>query len=132
MAKGRITLKKRKERKQQKRRYHYDDYTPVTALFKPAVYDYAIDWIDKEVKPLLDDKSASVDANAIYYFAIKEENLRRFKRSLARLLKKIGRAKGTKYGEMMIFRYFCDPLHSTILCKEDSLKTTITRELLSI
>ena len=132
MAKGRSSIEKRKARKQQRRRYHYDDYTPVVALFTLAVRDMALEWIEKEVKPLLEDYSITENADEIYRFEFKDGTLRMFKRRLAKFLKRIGGAKGTKYGEMMIFRYFCDAKHSTISCKEDSLKSSVNRELYSI
>lgn len=132
MAKGRISLEKRKVKKQQKRRYRYDDYTPAVALFTLAVRDLAIGWIEVDVKPLLEGNFAHSSADEIWYFDFKEGTLRIFKRSLARFLKRIGIGKGTKYGELMIYRYFCDPNHSTISCTEDSLKSSIRRELLSI
>ena len=131
MAKGRISLEKRKARKQQKRRYRYDDSTPVVELFTLEVREVAIEWIEKDVKPLLEGYFACFSADEIWYFDFKEGTLRTFKRSLARFLKRIGIGKGTKYGELMIYRYFCDPNHSTISCTEDSLKSSIRRELLS-
>ena len=90
------------------------------------------EFAEKEVKPLLEDYSRTKNADEIYWFDFKDGTLRMFKRSLAKFLKRIGGAKGTKYGEMMIFRYFCDSKHSTISCKEDSLKSSINRELYSI
>lgn len=132
MTKGRSSIEKRKVRKQQRRRYHYDDYTPAVALFTLAVRDMACEWIEKEVKPLLEDYSRTKNADEIYWFNFKDGTLRMFKKRLAKFLKSIRGAKGTKYGEMMIFRYFCDSIHSTISCKEDSLKSSVNRELYSI
>lgn len=132
MTKGRITLEKRKAKKQQKRRYRYDDDSPVVELFTIAVRNMAIEWIEKDVMPLLEDYSAHFSADEIHFFEFKEGTLRTFKRSLARFFKSIGGKKGTKYGDNMIIRYFCDPRHSTILCKENSLKSSIRREILSI
>ncbi len=128
MAKGRISLEKRKVRKREKRRYRYDDYTPAVALFTKAVRNEALIWIENEVIPLLEDHSSKETADKIYMFNFKDGTIRKFKRSLARFLMSIGRSKGTKYGEMMIFRYFCDPKHSSISCKEDGLRTSINRE----
>ena len=130
MVKGRISLEKRKVRKREKRRYHYDDYTPAVALFTKAVRNMALIWIENEVMPLLEDRSSNVSADKIYQFNFKDGSIRIFKRSLAMFLKSIGRSKGTKYGEMMIFRYFCDPKHSSISCEEDGLRTSINRELM--
>ena len=132
MSKGRISLEKRKVRKQQRRRYHYDDFTPVVALFTLAVRGIACEWIENEVKPLLEDYSITENADEIYWFNFKDGTLRQFKRSLAKFLKRTGGAKGTKHGESMIFRYFCDPKHSTISCKEDSLRSSINREFYTI
>lgn len=131
MSKGRISIAKRKVRKQQKRRFHYYDVTPIVELFTLAVRNLAIEWIEESVKPLLEDDSACLSADKIYYFKFKKGEIRKFKKALARFLKSIGRGKGTKYGEMMILRYFCDPNHSNISCKEDSLKTSIAREFAS-
>jgi hypothetical protein len=89
----------------------------------------ACEWIEKEVKPLLEDYSRTKNADEIYWFNFKDGTLRMFKKRLAKFLKSIGGAKGTKYGEMMIFRYLCDPNHSSLSCQEDSLKTSIYREL---
>ena len=128
MTKGRISLEKRKVRKREKRRYRYDDYTPAVALFTKAIRNEALIWIENEVIPLLEDHSSKETADKIYRFDFKDGTSRKFKRSLARFLMSIGRSKGTKYGEMMIFRYFCDTKHSSITCKEDGLRTSINRE----
>jgi len=130
MAKGRISLEKRKVRKREKRRYRYDDYTPAVALFTKAVRNEALIWIENEVKPLLEDRTSTESADKIYRFDFKDGTIRKFKRSLARFLRRIGRSKGTKYGEMMIFRYFCDTNHSSISCKEDGLRASINREFM--
>ena len=130
MTKGRIALAKRKKRKQQKRRYHYDDYTPAVSLFTIAVRSMVLNWIENEVKPLLEDRSSTESADKIYRFDFRKGTTRMFKMSLARFLNSIGRSEGTKYGLMMIFRYFCDPKHSSISCKEDGLRTSINREFM--
>ena len=132
MAKGRLSLEKRKAKKQQKRRYRYGDLTPAVDLFTLAVRDLAIEWMEKDVKPLLDGHLALKCAEGLYYFTFRNGTLRAFKKSLARFLVRIGGKQGTKYGEIMIIRYFCDPKHSTISCKEDSLRSSIRREILSI
>ena len=98
------------------------------ALFTKAVRNEALIWIENEVIPLLEDHSSKETADKIYRFDFKDGTSRNFKRSLARFLMSIGRSKGTKYGEMMIFRYFCDTKHSSITCKEDGLRTSINRE----
>jgi hypothetical protein len=132
MTKGRISLEKRKVRKQQRRRFRYDDQTPIVELFSLTVRDSAISWLEKEVLPLLVGNTKIFSAEEIFYFDIKNNNQRHFKKSLAKFLKKIADVKGTKYGEMMIFRYLCDPNHSSLSCQEDSLKTSIYRELMAL
>lgn len=122
-----------------RRRYHYNDETPLIELFRPEYQRFlTVGEIVKELKGLLRNGD-TLDIRKLKFLEFRlaeyEEDEKTFLRAqiyrwLAKLLHSTGN-EGTRYGKSMIFRYLTDG-HSNLFETELSLKTSVNKELKKI
>jgi hypothetical protein len=140
MGRKKDTLKQRKSKMKLKRRYHYNDGTPLIELFKPEYQRFLIvGIIAEELKGLLRNGDM-IDIRELSFLEFRLAEYGEDEKTfclrkhiyhwLAKLLLSIGN-DGTRYGKSMIFRYLTDG-HSNLYEKELSLKSSVSREFQKI